>query len=137
MSHRSDFIDRHIGRDAKLKELERTDCEDYLYARTKTKKNISVSQITVANEYSTINAMMHWLYKHKETYIEAFDFLPIKKVDAGDDANRRSIFTEKEIEAITKVIDEYTKEAEKDITGEGNLIKAKQVMMRMGGKACG
>jgi integrase len=114
----------YIGRDTKLKELERTDCEDYLYARTKTKKNISVSQVTVANEYSTINAMMHWLYKHKETYIEAFDFLPIKKVDTGDEANRRSIFTEKEIEAITKVIDEYTKEAEKDITGEGNLVKA-------------
>ena len=29
-----------IGKDVKLKELERTDCEDYGYKRTKTKKNI-------------------------------------------------------------------------------------------------
>ena len=33
-----------IGRDTKLKELERTDCENYLHSRTKTKKKINVSQ---------------------------------------------------------------------------------------------
>ena len=56
-----------IGKDVKLKELERTDCEDYGYKRTKTKKNIKISQTTVENEQSTINAMIAWLYKHKET----------------------------------------------------------------------
>lgn len=56
-----------IGRDTKLKELERTDCENYFYERTKTKRNIAISQTTVLNEQSTINAMMSWLHKNKET----------------------------------------------------------------------
>ena len=30
-----------IGRDTKLKELERTDCENYLHSRTKTKKKLT------------------------------------------------------------------------------------------------
>ncbi len=50
-----------IGRDTKLKELERTDCENYFHERTKTKRNIAISQTTVLNEQSTINAMMSWL----------------------------------------------------------------------------
>ena len=35
LEHWLDFI----GRDTKLKELECTDCENYLHSRTKTKKN--------------------------------------------------------------------------------------------------
>ncbi len=70
----------YIKKDTKLKELERTDCENYFHERTKTKKQISISQSTVENEQSTINAMMMWLYKNKETYIDGFDFkrLPLK-----------------------------------------------------------
>jgi hypothetical protein len=56
-----------IGKDTKLKELERTDCENYFYERTKTKKSIPISQTTVENEQSIINAMMKWLYKRGET----------------------------------------------------------------------
>lgn len=35
-----------IGQDTKLKELERTDCENYLHSRAKTKNKINVSQAT-------------------------------------------------------------------------------------------
>jgi hypothetical protein len=42
-----------IGKDTKLKELERTDCANYFYERTKTKKSIPISQTTVENEQST------------------------------------------------------------------------------------
>ncbi|MFM8234587.1 MAG: integrase, partial [Holophagaceae bacterium] len=52
-----------IGRDVKLKELERTDCENYFLERTKGKKKLTVSATTIANEQATINAMMKWLYK--------------------------------------------------------------------------
>ena len=80
LEHWLDFI----GRDTKLKELERTDCENYLHSRTKTKKKINVSRTTVANEQSSINAMIAWLFKRNETYIEAFDFKPLKRIDRGD-----------------------------------------------------
>lgn len=113
-----------IGRDTKLKELERTDCENYLHSRTKTKKKLNVSQTTVANEQSTINAMIAWLYKRKETYIEAFDFKPMKRIDRGDDANRRLTFTDSEIIKIQQVLSEYINEAKQDINGAGNLVKA-------------
>jgi hypothetical protein len=84
-----------IGKDVKLKELERTDCEDYFASRTKTKKKetIRISQTTVENEQSSVNAMMSWLYKHKETYIDGFDFKKLKAVDKGSEANRRNTFT--------------------------------------------
>jgi hypothetical protein len=63
LEHWLDFIKR----DTKLKELERTDCENYYHSRTKNKKgaSIRVSQTTVENEQSTVNAMMSWLYKNK------------------------------------------------------------------------
>lgn len=102
-----------IGRDEKLKELERTDCENYYHARTKTKKNIQISQTTVLNEQSTINAMMSWLYKCKETHIEAFDFKKLKRIDKGNEALRRSSFTDDEVTSIVKIlradVDSYRK----------------------------
>lgn len=112
-----------IGRDTKLKELERTDCENYLHSRTKTKKKISVSQTTVANEQSTINAMMLWLYKRNETYIDGFDFKPLKRIDRGDDSLRRSLFTEDEMVDIKLKLDEYIVEAKRDLKDEKNVIK--------------
>jgi integrase len=114
----------YIGRDTKLKELERTDCENYLHSRTKTKKNISVSQTTVANEQSTINAMMAWLFKRHDTYIEAFDFKPLKRMDRGIDTNRRATFTDQEISAITSVLADYATEAVRAIKEDGNYVKA-------------
>ncbi len=113
----------YIGRDTKLKEMERTDCENYLHSRTKTKKNINVSQTTVANEQSTINAMIAWLYKRNETYIEAFDFKPLKRIDRGDEALRRSTFTDQEIVSIKTKLEEYISTARKAIDEDGNLTK--------------
>lgn len=120
LEHWLDFI----GRDTKLKELERTDCENYLHSRTKTKRGLKVSQTTVANEQSTINAMISWLHKHNETYIDGFEFKKLPKTDKGEEANRRNTFTDAEVERIIGVLDEYIKNAEKDLKGEGNAQKA-------------
>ena len=115
-----------IGKDVKLKELERTDCEDYFASRTKTKKKeaIRISQTTVENEQSSVNAMMAWLYKHKETYIDGFDFKKLKAVDKGAEENRRNTFTDDEASRWTKSLAEYIKEAEKDLNEPNNLVKA-------------
>lgn len=115
-----------IGKDVKLKELERTDCEDYFASRTKTKKKetIRISQTTVENEQSSVNAMMAWLYKHKETYIDGFDFKKLKAVDKGSEANRRNTFTDDEVKRWTAELSKYIKEAEKDLTEPNNLVKA-------------
>ena len=119
LEHWLDFI----GRDTKLKELERTDCENYLHSRTKTKKKINVSQTTVANEQSTINAMLSWLYRRNETYIEAFDFKPLKRIDRGDEALRRSTFTDEEVIVIKKELEKYITEAKGNVDEEGNMSK--------------
>lgn len=113
-----------IGRDTKLKELERTDCENYLHSRTKTKKKINVSQTTVANEQSSINAMLAWLYKRNETYIDGFDFKPLKRIDRGDEALRRSTFEDDEIVRIKTELEKYIADAKKNIREESNLAKA-------------
>ena len=119
LEHWLDFI----GRDTKLKELERTDCENYLHSRTKTKKKINVSQTTVANEQSTINAMLSWLYRRNETYIEAFDFKPLKRIDRGDEALRRSTFTDEEVIVIKQELEKYITEAKGNVDEEGNIRK--------------
>ena len=119
LEHWLDFI----GRDTKLKELERTDCENYLHSRTKTKKKINVSQTTVANEQSTINAMLCWLYRRNETYIEAFDFKPLKRIDRGDEALRRSTFTDEEVIVIKQELEKYITEAKGNVDEEGNMSK--------------
>jgi integrase len=117
---------KFIGKDVKLKELERTDCEDYFTSRTKTKKKktIRISQTTVENEQSSVNAMMAWLYKHKETYIDGFDFKKLKAVDKGSEENRRSTFTDDEVARWTKSLADYIKDSEKDLTEPNNLVKA-------------
>jgi hypothetical protein len=98
-----------IGRDAKLKELERTDCEDYFHSRLKrsTKKKLPISSTTVLNEQSTINAMMAWLFKNNETYIDHFEFKKLPKQDSKDDAVRRATFTPSEIDSIGAAIRRY------------------------------
>lgn len=113
-----------IGKDVKLKELERTDCENYFHHRSKTKRNIAVSQSTIENEQSTINALMAWLYKQKETRIDGFDFKKLKKIDSGIENNRRATFDDEEIQVIKNEIDKYISEAEVNIDDAGNLIKA-------------
>ena len=122
-THLEHWLD-YIKRDTKLKELRRTDCENYFLERTKGKKNLQVSPTTVANEQATINALMKWLHKRGETYIDGFDFKKLPRVDTGDEANRRNTFTDDEISKLTNVLDGYIKEAERDLLGEGNVTKA-------------
>ena len=55
LEHWLDFI----GRDTKLKEFDRTDCEDYFYHRTK-KSNAIIKQITIQNEQNTINTCIKY-----------------------------------------------------------------------------
>ncbi|MEA9604400.1 tyrosine-type recombinase/integrase [Polynucleobacter sp. JS-JIR-II-c23] len=114
----------HVKKDTKLKELERTDCENYFAERTKTKKGLKISQTTVENEQSTINAMMAWLYKRKETYIDGFDFKKLPKLDRGKEENRRDLFTDAEFKAIADELDSYIEDAEKDLSNDENLVQA-------------
>lgn len=113
-----------IKRDTKLKELERTDCENYFYERTKHNKKLPVSRSTVENEQSTINAMLAWLYKKGETYIDGFDFKKLPRVDKGNEDLRRASFTDSEITDIGVVLENYIAEAKADLDDVDNLKKA-------------
>lgn len=112
-----------VNKDTKLKEIERTDCENYFHSRTKNKKKVAVSRTTILNEQSTINAMMSWLHKRSETYTEAFEFKKLPKVDTGDENNRRNTFTEEEIAAIRSKLDRNIAEGKADLSLYGNLNK--------------
>ncbi len=114
---------KFIGKDTKVKEMERTDCENYFHNRTKNKKKLPVSRTTVLNEQSSINAMMSWLHKRGESYIEAFEFKKLGKIDTGDERTRRNTFTDEEISAIKTELEKYTKEAKEDLSLYGNLNK--------------
>lgn len=114
-----------IKKDTKLKELRRTDCENYLLSRTKTKnkKQIPASQTTVKNEQSTINAMMKYLFKHNQTNIDGFDFRKLAKIDTNDDVIRRSTFTAEEaaeFEAKTLIL---IADLQNKLDDDKNLVK--------------
>lgn len=114
---------KFIGKDTKVKEMERTDCENYFHNRTKNKKKLPVSRTTVLNEQSSINAMMSWLHKRGESYIESFEFKKLGKIDTGDERTRRNTFTDEEIVAIKSELEKYIKEAKEDLSLYGNLNK--------------
>ena len=114
---------KFIGKDTKVKEMERIDCENYFHNRTKNKKKLPVSRTTVLNEQSSINAMMSWLNKRGESYIEAFEFKKLGKIDTGDERTRRNTFTDEEIVAIKTELEKYIKEAKEDLSLYGNLNK--------------
>jgi len=72
-AHLKNWLD-FIGRDTKLQEMERTDCESYFHFRVKGAGRTAARQVTVQNDQSTINAMMDWLLKRGEARIDGFDF---------------------------------------------------------------
>lgn len=117
---------KFIGKDTKLKELSRTDCENYFNERRQTKKrnDIKISQSTIVNEQASINAMINWLFKRNETYIDAFDFKKLKPIDAGDLALKRPVFSKEELERIEKVLQDYIKEPADDKNDKNNATKA-------------
>jgi len=115
---------KYIGKDKRLKDLDKMDCYNYASHRTKTKKNIAISITTVLNEQSSINAMMSWLKKMHFTDIEAFEFKKQKVQDKGDDKLRRSIFTFEEMKRYWEVLNRYLDEALKNTDDEENYTKA-------------
>ena len=100
-----------------------TDGDDYHHERTKSREK-GANQTTVENEQSTINAMVKWLHSRELTNIRTFDFPKLKTLDRGKESNRRSLFEDAEILAIDKILWDYIKEAEENISQPINLIKA-------------
>jgi integrase len=117
---------KFIGKDTKLKEMARTDCENYFSERRQTKKrnDIKISQSTIVNEQSSINAMVSWLFKKNECYIEAFDFKKLKPIDAGDLALKRPIFSKDELARMKKILRVYVHEPADDKNDKNNATKA-------------
>ena len=85
----------YVGKKKKLRELKRTDCEEYSEFRMK-KKAGKIRQITVEGERVSINACMRWLYKERETSIDGFEFKKIKKIDDRVYAVRRQTLSNEE-----------------------------------------
>lgn len=96
-----------IGKDTKLKELDRTDCEDYFHERVKANRRLPIKQVTIQNEQSSINAMMRWLFRNNETYIDAFDFRRLPRVDHRNEELRRSTLERHEYERLLSVMRSY------------------------------
>ena len=119
LSHWLDFI----GRDTKLRELKELDCEGYSRFRIKKYKNFSVSKSTLANEQSTINAMMGWLFHQKEVEIPRFEFPKIGKRTGGKESVERGVFSREEILRMKKVLNRFIEEASNDLTIESNFRK--------------
>jgi integrase len=92
-----------IKKDAKLKELQRTDCEDYYFERTKSR----AKQATILNEQSTINACIRYLFKNNETYIDGFDFKKLPRLDSNNEEIRRATFSGEEYEKLCRQMRSY------------------------------
>lgn len=123
-THLQHWLD-YIKRDTKLKELGINACENYFSARqTGVGKKKSISQTTIENEQSTINAMMKWLYKHQQANIDSFEFTKLKRADRGDESLRRNSFTDDEVVAIKTELEKYITDAQQNINEKGNLVKA-------------
>ena len=105
-AHLKNWLD-FIGRDTKLKEMERTDCETYFHFRVKGAGRTAARQVTVQNEQSTINAMMDWLFKHGEARIDGFDFRKLPRIDMRDDAIRRATFSAHEVDDFKQAVGLY------------------------------
>jgi hypothetical protein len=121
-THLEHWLD-YIGRDVKLKELERLDCIDYSVEREKPNSKRPISLATIVNEQSTINGMMKWLHSRGETYIPAFEFETISKKNQTEEDVKRSSFTDQEVRDITVLIPNYIQEAKKDMANLANRAK--------------
>lgn len=95
-----------IGRDTKLKEIERTDCEDYFYYRTQQSRG-NAKQITIQNEQSSINACIKFLFRNHLCHIDKFDFKKLPRLDRNNEAIRRSTFEQHEFDALVRILPSY------------------------------
>jgi integrase len=112
-----------IGRDVKLKELEKDDCLEYAIEREKPNSKNPISLSTIMNEQSTINGMMKWLHGKGETYLPAFEFETISKKNKTEEDVGRSSFTDEEVRDIRALIPDYIKEAKLDMSNLANRSK--------------
>lgn len=124
-THLKHWLD-YVGRDKRLYDIERGDCFNYFNKRIKVVKRetVQVSNTTIANEQSTINAMVAFLYRNGLIKFDSFDFAKMDKVDRGIDAIRRATFTEEEMGRILLAIEEYRKEKSDTEDEEKALIRA-------------
>lgn len=122
LSHWLDFI----GKDTKLKELEQTDCEDYFHQRVKQRNNVSIKQVTIQNEQSSINSMMKWLFRNNETHIDSFEFKKLPRIDRNNEEIRRSTFEEDEYQKLVGVMSDYCKRRKNKL--DANEWKIRQLV---------
>ena len=121
-----------VHKGTKIRELNRNSCENYFHHRTtstelksgkKTKRTKPIAQLTIVNEQACINAMMKFLYKQNETYIDGFDFKKLPRLDSGDDAIRRACFKPNEIGKVEAAIHQHAEAAKADLSNPENLIQ--------------
>lgn len=98
---------KYIGKGSKIYEMTRSSCEDYYHKRTEQGAALN----TIIHEQSTINAMMKFMYKQGESYIDGFDFTKLPRVDRGDDSIRRATFKPDEIGLVESAIHTHAAEA--------------------------
>lgn len=111
-----------IGKDTKLKELHRNDCEDYFNERRR-KSNNNVKQVTIQNEQSTINACIKYLFKQNETYIDTFDFKKLPKLDKNNEAIRRATLTNEEYANVCRAMRSYCAKKKNKLDDSELLIR--------------
>lgn len=112
-----------IGAKTKLKELERTDCENYYHRRSEEGGKGGASLSTIKNEQSSINAMMEWLYKRNEVTIREFDFKKLPRIYNDEEAIRRATFTSEEVTNLRKALFNEATEVAKDLANRRNLTR--------------
>ena len=111
--------------DLKISEMDRhsLNVEDRMYFRDRRKMSNTVTEISIANEQSTINAMMMYLFKNGMSHFERFEF---KKIRINRNAiRRRDNFSLTEYRRLTRFLVEYTKDKSSDLEAlyERRLIR--------------
>jgi integrase len=102
---------KFIGPATKLKEMDRNDCEDYFYFRSRGSEG-RVKQLTVQNEQSSINACIKWLNRQGEIQLDHFDFKKLPRLDKKNDAIRRETLNNDEYKALYQAMRRYTRRDE-------------------------
>lgn len=82
-----------------------------------------VAHTTLFNEQSTINSMISFLFKRKESVVDAFDFPKLKKYEIDNELVRRQTLTNGEYNALSKAMRKY-------VNREANNLDDDEYMMR-------
>jgi integrase len=109
LEHWLDFI----GRDEKLKELDRQSSTDYYHFRSQD-TSCAASPTTVLNEQSTINACIKFLFKNNEVDFDAFEFKKLPRYEIDNEAIKRSTFSNEEWRNVLKTMRDYRRESRCD-----------------------